>query len=185
MATVVPLLHPSPLVRNHDRRTSANAAEAGDDAGRGSLAVVLIVGDQHPDVEPRAVLVEQRGHALARGEFSLVVLAFDALGAPSLFEARADLLVLGAERLEATHAATCSAAHSWMYLMRSDVGVPGPNSLPVPCPSNAVMSSGGMMPPPVSSTSCRPAASSSFRTRGNNVMCAPESTDSPTTSTSS
>src|SRR2546426_668734 len=84
-----------------------------------------------------------------------------------------------------TDTAQSSAAHSWMYLMRSDVGVPGPKSLPVPCDSSALMSWGGIMPPPVSSTSCRPAASSSLRTRGKSVMCAPERIDKPTTSTSS
>src|ERR1044071_9127683 len=107
------------------------------------------------------------------------MLALDALRPPSLLEAGAEVRVLVAERLEATHAATCSAAHSWMYLIRSDVGVPGPNSLPVPCDSSALMSSGGMMPPPVSSTSCRPAASSSLRTRGNSVIWAPDKIDRP------
>src|SRR2546425_3994521 len=173
------------VIRNDHHGASTDTAQPGHDAGRRRLAVVLIPRHEQPDLDPRAVFVEQRRDAFARGQLPLIVLAFDALRAASLFEAGAELLIFLAERLEATHAATCSAAHSWIYLMRSDVGVPGPKSLPVPCDSRALMSSGGVMPPPVSSTSCRPAAAGSLRTRGNNVMCAPDSIDRPTTSTSS
>ena len=47
------------------------------------------------------------------------------------------------------------------------------------------MSSRGMIPPPVMSTSWRPIWSSSWRTRGKSVMWAPLRMESPTTSTSS
>src|SRR5262245_61772207 len=141
------------IVGDDDDGTAGDAAESGDDAGRGGLSVVLVVGDEQADFQPRRVAIEQRGDALARRQFPLVMLSLDALRAPALFEAGAQLLVFVGEALQATHAATCSAAHSWMYLIRSDVGVPGPNSFPVPWDSSADMSSGGMIPPPVSSTS--------------------------------
>src|SRR5207245_7272036 len=96
------------------------------DPRRRRLAIVLVIGHEQPEFEPGAVFIEQRRDALPGGQFALIVLALDALRAASLFEARAELLVFVAERLEATHAVTCSAAHSWMYLMRSAVGVPGP-----------------------------------------------------------
>src|SRR5258705_4832355 len=173
------------VICDDDDGATTDAAQPGDDARRRRLAVVLVPGDQQSDLDPGAVLVEQRRHALARGQLPLIVLTLDALGAAPLLEAGRAGLVLFAECLEATHAATCSAAHSWMHLIRSAVGVPGPKSLPVPWDSSALMSSGGMMPPPVRSTSCRPAASSSLRTRGNRVMCAPDRMERPTTSTSS
>ena len=47
------------------------------------------------------------------------------------------------------------------------------------------MSSSGMIPPTVTSTSSRPFSSSSFVIRGTSVMCAPDRIDRPTTSTSS
>src|ERR1700694_2261366 len=163
----------------------APAPQACDDSGGRCLLVVLVPRDEQADLDPGSLGIEQGGDALAGGELPLIVLALDPLRPASLFEARAELAVLVTQRLEATHAATCSAAHSSRYLMRSDVGVPGPKSLPVPCPSSAVMSSAGIIPPPVSSTSWRPAASSSLRTRGNSVMWAPDRIESPTTSTSS
>ncbi len=66
-----------------------------------------------------------------------------------------------------------------------EVLVPGPNSFPIPRSRNVSMSSGGMIPPPVTRMSSRPASSSSRFTRGNSVRCAPERIDRPTTSTSS
>ena len=47
------------------------------------------------------------------------------------------------------------------------------------------MSSSGMIPPTVTSTSSRPASRSRAVTFGTSVMCAPDRIDSPTTSTSS
>src|SRR6266545_8086690 len=120
------------IIGHHDNRPAPNAAQARHDAGGRRLAVVLVPRDEQADFDPRSVPVEQRGDAFARRQLALIVLALDPLRAAALFQARAELLVFIAERLEAAHAATCSAAHSWMYLMRSDVGVPGPNSLPVP-----------------------------------------------------
>src|SRR2546425_6938290 len=173
------------VVRDDHHRAILDATQPGHDAGGRRLPIVLIPRDQQADLDPGTVAIEQRGDPFARRQLALIVLALDALRPAPLLEARAQLLVLFGEGLETTHAATCSAAHSSMYLMRSDVGVPGPNSLPVPCVSSALMSSGGMMPPPVSSTSWRPAASSNLRTLGNSVMCAPDKIDRPTTSTSS
>ena len=48
------------------------------------------------------------------------------------------------------------AAQDSMYSMRSEVGVPGPNSRPIPRFSSASMSSCGMIPPPVTRMSARP-----------------------------
>ena len=58
-------------------------------------------------------------------------------------------------------------------------------SRPTPSPWSAAMSSAGMIPPPVMSTSSRPCARSRSRILGKSVMCAPLRMDSPTTSTSS
>src|SRR5262249_8707686 len=138
------------VVRNDDDGAAAHPSQPGHDARGRRLTVVLVVGHEQSDFEPAAVWVEQCGDPLARRQLALLVLPLDALRAAALLEAGAELLVFVAEALEAgsgwTHAARCSAAHSWMYLMRSAVGVPGPNSLPVPCASSAAMSSGGMMP---------------------------------------
>jgi len=92
---------------HHDDRPAAHAAQPRDDAGGRRLAVVLVPGDEQTDFDPRTVPVEQRGDALARGQLALIVLAFDPLRAAALFQARAQLLVFIAERLEATHERPC------------------------------------------------------------------------------
>ncbi len=95
------------IIGHHDDRPAAHAAQARDDAGGRRLAVVLVPGDEQTDFDPRTVPVEQRGDALARGQLALIVLAFDPLRAAALFQARAQLLVFIAERLEATHERPC------------------------------------------------------------------------------
>ena len=69
-------------------------AEAGDDAGGGRLAVVLVVGDQQADLEEARAGVDERGDALARGHLAGVMLALDARLAAALAQARFERLNL-------------------------------------------------------------------------------------------
>src|SRR5690606_26423830 len=125
---------------------------------------------------------------------ALGVLALDALGAAAFAQPGAKLLQLGGERAQPSgHLARLGGGahqralpnHSRMYSIAAEVGVPGPNRRPLPRSSSVAASPSGMIPPPVRSTWSAPASSSSAFARGKSVMCAPDSTDIATTSTSS
>ncbi len=75
-------------------------ADAGDDAGGGRLAVVLVVRDEQADLdEARAGVAEPRD-ALARRQLSLRVLLRDLVGAAALAQARLERAELGAQLAE-------------------------------------------------------------------------------------
>src|SRR5690606_26088630 len=155
--------------------------------------------DEQADLEQVRAWIEQQRDALACGELPLAVLALDpvrtaALAQPLLECAdfcgqRPQARTCGRLRLRAHDVLPARCPRSAKYARTKSigalVGVPGPNSLPTPCASSAAMSSSGMMPPPITSTWSIPCCFSSSSTRGNSVMCAPERTDSATTSTSS
>ena len=67
------------VVADDDAFASRDAADAGDDAGRGDVVVVHPVGRELRQLEERRARVEQRAHALARQE----------LAAPGVARARA------------------------------------------------------------------------------------------------
>src|SRR6188508_978401 len=69
---------------DHDDFPSLDYAEAGDDSGGGCLTVVLVVGDEESDLEPRASRVQQLLDSLARRQLTLLVHLRDALGSPAL-----------------------------------------------------------------------------------------------------
>ena len=153
--------------------SSLHDTHAGDDPGAGRLAVILIVGDQQTELEPGRAGIEETLDPLSGRELALLVHLGDARGSAALPGAgrpgagtpRSGLSrALGAG---ATHSSRrtgtwlpqgerCSAAHDSMYSIRSVVGVPGPKRRPMPSRWSAPMSSGGMIPPPVTSTSGRP-----------------------------
>lgn len=89
-------------VVGHDHhRPPRHPAQPRDHAGCRGLPVVLVVGYEEADFEPAAVPVEQRGHALARGELPLVVLAADPVGPAALLETRAQVAVFRGQGLQA------------------------------------------------------------------------------------
>ena len=171
----------------------AAVAPAAVDVRRDVAFVALGEGRDERCASGRAfrVLEEVRGEAL-------VVAADQVTGDALCAQPLAQLLQLRRELPEPTrgtagrragrtvHEAFCDAAnHSLMYSIAVVVGVPGPKSLPIPRSSSARTSSSGMIPPPVRRIWSPPASRSSSCTRGKSVMCAPESTDIATTSTSS
>jgi len=64
------------------------------------LSLVAVVCHEQTDLEPGAAGIEQRGDALARGAFALLVLAPDTVGAAALFETRLQVSILSRERTE-------------------------------------------------------------------------------------
>ena len=58
-----------------------DAADAGDHARRGRLAVVLVIGDQQADFEEHGARIDQLCDALPRRQLSFAVLLFDFLRA--------------------------------------------------------------------------------------------------------
>ena len=54
------------IVRDHDDFASLDYAEPGDDSGGGRLTIVLVVGDEESDLEPRASRIQQLFDSLAR-----------------------------------------------------------------------------------------------------------------------
>ena len=69
--------------------------------------------------------------------------------------------------------------------MMSCVGAPGVNTSATPSSFSSGMSSAGIVPPTVTTTSSTPCSRSSSTIRGTSVMWAPERIDSPTASASS
>ena len=67
----------------------------------------------------------------------------------------------------------------------SVVDAPGVKIFATPARVSSAMSASGMIPPPNTTMSPASWSRSSSMTLGNSVMCAPESTESPTASTSS
>src|SRR5690606_37660403 len=87
--------------RHHHDLAALDAADPRDDAGARRLPVVAVVRHEEPHLHPGLALVEQELDALAGRELALGVLALDALRAPALPQARAQLLQLARERREA------------------------------------------------------------------------------------
>ena len=67
------------VVGDHDRRPAFDLARARDHAGRGSLSVVLVVGDQQPDLEKHRAGIEQLRDPLARRQLAIAMLLLDSL----------------------------------------------------------------------------------------------------------
>ena len=82
---------------------SFDAADAGDDARGGSLAVIFIEGDQQSDFEEESAGVDQFGDPFARGELPFAMLLFDFLRAAAGAELVFQVLKFGDQR-----------THSWL-----------------------------------------------------------------------
>ena len=74
------------VVGDDDGRAALDAADAGDDAGGGRLAIVTVPGDQQADLEEGRAGVEQLGNALARRHLAGAVLFFHPRGAAARTE---------------------------------------------------------------------------------------------------
>jgi len=74
-------------VGDEDGGAAFDFADAGDDAGGGGLAVILIVGDEQADFEEADAGVEEFRDVLARGEHAGLMLACDFGGATTGAEA--------------------------------------------------------------------------------------------------
>ncbi len=73
---------------------SLHDTDPGDDAGARRLPVILVVGDQQPDLDPGCAGIAKLLDAFAGGELALAVHLGDALGAAALLQAASQLEVL-------------------------------------------------------------------------------------------
>ncbi len=78
-------LHGGVVRHDHDFAT-LDHTDAGDDAGRRGLAVVLVVRDQQTELEPRRAGIEQTLHPFSGRELPLLVHLGDARGAAAFLE---------------------------------------------------------------------------------------------------
>ncbi len=143
----------SSIVGDHDRFAPVNPNDRRDYAGSRCLALVLVVRHEKADLQHARALVVEELDALARRELSLLVQLLESPGAAGFTQFLLECAYLFAQRAQAVaHYASCFsrvANHSLMYAISSLVGVPGPNSRPIPFSCRASTSSLGMMPPPV------------------------------------
>src|SRR5581483_11400047 len=94
-------LHRRVIRDDHDFAPVHNA-DARDDAGRGRLAVVLVIRDEQSDLDEARAGVRETGDALACRQFPLRVLALDLVRPTAGFESRFERSDLVAELTEAT-----------------------------------------------------------------------------------
>ena len=82
------------VVRHHNDLPPFNHAHSRHHAGTGGTAVVLIVGNEQADLEPRAPGIQKVPYPFAGGQLSLVVLTLDPFRSAALQERGPELLQL-------------------------------------------------------------------------------------------
>src|SRR6185503_11381230 len=144
------------VVRDDHDLAAMNDPDARHHARTRRLPVVLIVRHEQADLEKARALVREPRDPLARRQLSLFVLSRDLVRSAAFTKLRLERPNLRAQLaqpcrscLTRRHASCPSVSsrsenHSRMYSIRSVVGVPGPNNLPMPSPCNDSMSSRGM-----------------------------------------
>jgi hypothetical protein len=75
------------VVGDDDRLAPGDDSDSGDYARRRSLPVILIIGDEQPDLLKPGLGIEQARDALTRGELALPMLAFDLVRAAAFKQA--------------------------------------------------------------------------------------------------
>jgi hypothetical protein len=88
------------IVGDQHNFTALHDAHAGDDTSARGLAVVLIVGHQKTELEPRAARIEQALHPLSRSELSLLMHLGYPGGASPLLESGDQTLIFLGERTQ-------------------------------------------------------------------------------------